>query len=186
LARNIQALKNLLPIFLFFVCFHAMGQSYQANNEVALFIKEKNEYRIFYSKALFVKINLETSDFLFQVDFNTFKTLDTNNKLSLQKIFPPQTMPNICFKGTMNFNSLDKDIATKQVITMVGSLILANQTFPISLPVEFEFMDKQLLFDTYFNVDLSKFNVVLPLEYKDKLDPTFLMRIDNGHFLKRE
>ncbi len=177
------------PLFLLFfgtMALAASAQSYQANNEVALFIKEKEIYHSFYSKALFVKINLESSDFLFQVDFNTFKAHDTADKVLLLKLFPPQTTPNLCFKGTLSFNSIDKDVSTKQTIPIIGSMLMAGQSYQVTLPVEFEFMDKQLLFDTHFGLDLNKLSVVLPQEYRDKFNTTLLVRIDNGHFLKKE
>lgn len=173
-------------LFLLLITFSfAKAQSYQANNEVTLFVKEKGKYRTFYSKALFSKLNMETSEFLFQVDFNTFVPGDTN-KISLAKIFPVQTSPFLCFKGTLPFNSLDKGSGTTQSAVILGSLIVASQNYELSLPVDFEFMDKQLMFHTNFSLDLNRLNITLPLEYRNTVLPVMLVRIDNGHFIKKE
>lgn len=179
-------MKHLLPLLLIGLYFTTKAQSYQANNEVTLFVKDKNQYYSFYSKALFAKINLETSEFSFQVDINTFVSHDTSKKISLLRIFPAQTSPFLSFKGNVPFNSLDKGVSNKQNLVIIGSLAAASQTYEVSLPIEFEFMDKQLLFHASFSIDLNRLNIVLPIEYRSTVSPTLLVRIDNGRFLKKE
>jgi len=54
------------------------------------------------------------------------------------------------------------------------------------LPIEFEFMDKQLLFDTYFTLDLNSFSIAFPKEFQDRYSTLLEFRIDNGHLLTRQ
>lgn len=185
-SSNTTTLKKLLLALVLLSTTVAFSQNYQATNEISLFIKEKNVYRVFYSKNLFVKVNMDAAEFSFQVEFPTFKTFDTANHILLTKIFPLATSPFIVFKGALPFNQLDKDISFAQTVNIIGNFAVAGQTYQSTIPVEFKFQDKQLLFDTFFNLDLSKLNIALPAEYQNRINNVFLFRIDNGHFLKRE
>ena len=90
------------------------------------------------------------------------------------------------FKGVLPFNKLDKDTGIKQTLSVPGNFYIGNEMFSTYLPVEFEFMDRQLLFDTYFTLDLSKFNIPLPRDYQDKYSNLIEFRVDNGHLLTRQ
>jgi hypothetical protein len=163
------------------------SQSYQALNKVVLIVREvkTTKPKIYVSKGLSVKTDLERNEFTFQVSTTSFLQTDTTKKIKIDSLLPESSFPMLSFKGSLPFNKLDKDISNKQTVTVQGTFYIGSQSYTTYLPVEFEFMDKQLLFDTYFMLNLTNFNIELPKELLDKYSTSLEFRIDNGHLLTR-
>lgn len=179
----------LIALILTFFCVgDSIAQSYQALNKVILVLRESktNKTKIYVSKGLSVKSDLERNEFTFQMQISSFIQTDTTKKLKIDSLLPEITFPMLSFKGALPFNKLDKDISSKQTISIQGTFYIGNQTYTTYLPVEFEFMDKQLLFDTYFILDLNNLNISMPRDLQEKFSSILEFRIDNGHLLTRQ
>lgn len=178
---------GLLVAFVFATSSNVIAQSYQAQNKVVLIVREAKtkKLKIYVSKNLSVKSDLERNEFTFQVSVTSFLQTDSTKKMKIDSLLPESNFPMLSFKGSLPFNKLDKDISNKQTVTVQGTFFIGSQSYTTYLPVEFEFMDKQLLFDTYFTLDLNNFSIALPKELQDKYSSLLEFRIDNGHLLTR-
>ena len=177
----------LLISVVFTTSSNLIAQSYQALNKVVLILREvkTTKPKIYVSKGLSVKSDLERNEFTFQVSIPSFLQSDSTKRMKIDSILPSINFPMLSFKGSLPFNKLDKDISNKQTVTVQGVFYIGNQSYTTYLPVEFEFMDKQLLFDTYFTLDLNNFSITLPKELQDKYSMLLEFRIDSGHLLTR-
>ena len=183
---------NLLSRFVLLVVIatsaNLMAQSYQAQNKVVLILREAKttKPKIYVSKGLSVKSDLERNEFTFQVQLNSFLQTDSTKKMKIDSLLPEANFPMLSFKGSLPFNKLDKGIGNKQTVTVQGIFFIGSQSYTTYLPIEFEFMDKQLLFDTYFTLDLNSFSIAFPKEFQDRYSTLLEFRIDNGHLLTRQ
>lgn len=177
----------LIMAIAFATISESYSQSYQALNKVVLIVREAKttKPKIYVSKGLSVKSDLERNEFTFQVSIPSFLQTDSTKKMKIDSLLPEPNFPMLSFKGSLPFNKLDKDISNKQTVTVQGIFYIGNQSYTTYLPVEFEFMDKQLLFDTYFTLDLNNFNITLPKELQDRYSTLLEFKIDNGHLLTR-
>ena len=168
-------------------CSNVVAQTYQAQNKVVLIVREAKttKPKIYVSKGLSVRSDLERNEFTFQVSITSFLQTDSTKRIKIDSLLPETNFPMLSFKGSLPFNKLDKDISNKQTLAVQGTFFIGNQSFTTYLPVEFEFMDKQLLFDTYFTLDLNNFSMALPKELQDKYSTLLEFSIDNGHLLTR-
>jgi hypothetical protein len=178
--------RLVLSIALIFsICASVQAQYYQAQNKVILILRstKTTEPKIYISKSLSVKSDLSRNEFSFHMSVKSFLQMDSTKKMKIDSILPEAYFPMLTFKGSLPFNKLDKGIRDIQTVTVYGTFFIGSQSFSTYLPIEFEFMDKQLLFDTYFTLDLNIFNLSLPKEFQDKISPILEFRIDNGHLM---
>jgi hypothetical protein len=175
----------LLVALVFTTSSNSVAQSYQAQNKVVLIVREAKtkKPKIYVSKSLSVKSDLERNDFTFHVSIKSFLQTDSTKKMKIDSLLPEANFPMLSFKGSLPFNKLEKGNGNIQTIPVQGTFFIGSQSYTTYLPVEFEFMDKQLLFDTYFTLDLNIFNLAFPKELQDKFSPLLEFRIDNGHLL---
>lgn len=168
--------------------FSGIAQSYYAENELTVWLKElkpgPRPCRV-YSKKNEITVNLETSQMSFFVDFSTFAKKDTACPYKILSIFPPLSYPSISFKVELPFNKLAKDISGPQVFELQGILGIGGRSYPVLIPIQFEFLDKQLLFDMSFTLDLTAVDMSLPAEYRDKLSTKIKFEVDNGKLIYR-
>lgn len=185
--NNMNLLSRFVLLIAITTSSNLLAQSYQALNKVVLILRETKttKPKIYVSKGLSVKSDLERNEFNFQVSIPSFLQTDSTKKMKIDSLLPSPNFPMLSFKGSLPFNKLDKDISNKQTVTVQGTFYLGNQSYTTYLPIEFEFMDKQLLFDAYFVLNLNNFNIDLPKELQDKYSTLLEFRIDNGHLLTR-
>ncbi|MBY0426742.1 MAG: hypothetical protein K2Q22_13970, partial [Cytophagales bacterium] len=122
----------------------SFGQLYFNENELTIIAKGTGgKTYSFYSNYVSSTLNEPQSEFVLTAQFKTFTSnRDTSHKLSILKIFDPLVYPAFTLRfSPVAFQYLDRDTDNRQVLTASGNLLIGNTSYPISVPIEFFFMD---------------------------------------------
>ena len=178
----------LLLILIAFPFSKSKAQIYYNENATNIVISGTSKDYTFYANTLNSTFNFPASIIEFTIKFSAYRYYDDSvNKTMLTKIFDPMVSPAWVFRcNSVAFNQLDKANSNRQILIAPGNLMIGNIVYPINVPLELTFTDKQLQFKMNFSVKLKELGLSIPDEYKDLITGSLDFRVDNGREIVRK
>ena len=176
---------SLVLFSLLFLPFLAIAQDYRGENKVFLkFEKKDKSYYTYESDKLTIEINRELNLFFFDVDLDTFKSLDSISGANFwDGFFKKEFHNDVLYKGDIPLMALDVQSDRKQRIEVDGILHIGEAKLELPLILEWIQMDRFVFVDFNYKVKMKEIGINIPEKYQKELTGNLYIQVLNGKLM---